>query len=1203
LAALAPPGTVLGWVSDQRGLPIPNAKVTLVFEDKEKEESVPHSELAEDSTTNGTFEFSEVPPGRWTLKAERKGYASSVVTGLEVTAETMMPPVDLRLSEELILKGTVRATSPVPGARVEAFREVVTVHDGGSIFNVRVTYSSTSTDDKGAFELGQLPPGPVRLQVQADGFARVERTVDMTTDIKPIEVLLASEALISGFVRDERGVPVEQAQIELRLPGDPVKKAPYAATVSDARGAFSFNGLPGARAFDLYARAKRYASVGPLTVISGTSTNTVILTTGGAVEGSVVNFDTQSPMPGLRVRAQLEEEDRSVVLTTRTNSEGRYRLRWLPAGNYTVSVVDEQLTADPRGGLKVVANQITRDINFSVYPGLTIEGDVIDGDTGERLVNATIEGDGRVGPSYGVNRKISASTDEAGLFRITNLPIGIYTIRARLNGYTAGVGQEAAARVELLRERLHPPVRINLYKAGTIEGLVTDQGGGGVANALVQIRHPGSTPGRIHQVERFHATTTPSGRFTIEGLPLTDEVHLEASAWAPGQAKAKSDLIVLNRAEPIVWTTINIGGGQLLKVQVSSAQGVPISKARVSLDHTAFSDNAPPAWSGETDIGGFIDFRQVTPGRINVHVSAEGFLAASQSIQLTTERPGELTFQLAPATTLAGRVVDDRLEPIREGHVAAHALPGSTGGGSAGIGTDSTFLIKGLGKGAFLVETRAIRKTSTGNRQVFWALPRVTPTAGFGELVITVPMSGILRGFVDQPDGDVQSPRYTVEINGSYVDDAKRSRSINVRHEFPAGSEFIFDSLPPGEYRLNAWAPNYLPVTAGPFRVESPGVAFTERLVLRPGGSFKARVIHRETGEPISQALVALKPDGPAGRTNNAGEVSFSPITPGIYTAEISHGEFLPASEALIHIVRGKQTDIGEVALDPGAMLSGTVKDGQGNALRGIRVQTSAVDRKDVRAVSTDASGRYLLRGLRPGGQLVTISGRVKNRPISVSENLTVTANQPTVRDVVLRADSTLRGWLSAPSTVDVARAVVTLYPLNVNDVPNTAVAIRTDERSGSTFRFDNLVEGRYLATVQAPRLRTTHFWSSTVLVQGADTRMTIESGINTLQGRILDGPLGLPVARQQVRLDYRSSPESGINALRNWWQRVATTDAEGFFEFTLLPGGVHSLTANNARFENDILEVLTFSPAQPMTLIELDFATPRAPGPRGAGN
>src|SRR5262245_12490738 len=67
----------------------------------------------------------------------------------------------------------------------------------------------------------------------------------------------------------------------------------------------------------------------------------------------------------------------------------------------------------------------------------------------------------------------------------------------------------------------------------------------------------------------------------------------------------------------------------------------------------------------------------------------------------------------------------------------------------------------------------------------------------------------------------------------------------------------------------------------------------------------------------------------------------------------------------------------------------------------------------------------------------------------------------------------------------------------------------------------------------------------------------SVRTGTARIRGRVFASDNGAPIRKAQVRL---LSPETREN-------RLATTDAQGFYEFKDLPAGRYSLTANKGSF------------------------------------
>ncbi|MCC5876766.1 MAG: carboxypeptidase regulatory-like domain-containing protein [Candidatus Sumerlaeia bacterium] len=1175
LALELPEGSLVGWVSDTSGVPIPDAEVEITYE-----EDVPEGKdapkLKTRTTTAGLFEFPVVPPGLWTIVVSRRNHGTTSIPSFRVEPATRNGPVKLQMGPELILRGEVRYDQrPVPDAKITVSRNQVGIHDGQT-FPISIPYGESTTASDGKFEINRLPPVTLTIRVDAESFARKEQVITLTEKSEPFRINLEPESLLSGVVRNELGHPIPDAQLSLRRP-DSRDKDPYSKTTSSADGAFTFARLPSNRVFNLHVKAANYADAGPIEVRSGTSTNVIVLQTGGNILGRVTDFDSGDAVGGIRIIAESQDLPERVMLSTKTTSQGHYRISRLPKGVYNVVVSSDRLTSEPREGVKVPTNGLARNIDFSVYPGLTIEGIVIEGNSRERLANANVTVASRVGPGLLTARNTNTPSDESGRFTFRNLPQGVYTLQAEKDGYMRGAGEESSRRIELLRGVMPAPVEIPLYPGGVIEGVVTDTRGTAVNDALVQLYHAPGTPSRIN-VGPFTTRTGVSGRFTMEGIPIHNEVHLRVSAVADGYAKNNSDALVLNNNQRMRNISVELGSGGTVVVNVSEKGGMGLSEARVNLSHTGFpGDPAPSNWSAETGTNGMVHFENIPEGRANISVSKDGYLGAGGNTDVTERGYHEVDVELDRALTMTGRVIDDRGDPIHPGRVVFRGESGSRGGGAVNIQGDGAFEINTLGEGTFSAEVDARPGTSSGNRRILWTYENLTPNLGLGDLILQVPSHGTVEGTVSLPlDAPVPS-RYRVDLRGRYIDSSGRTRTISTNHNFDWGYPFSMERLPPGVYSVSISAPDYLPVESSDIIVSSPGVFSVGDLRLQTGGKVRFRAVNDRTGEPIQGVTGRLVPDGPAAGTNASGNALINPVTPDIYTLQLRHGQYLNKEVPLVHVVRLRENDLGEIRLQQGATLYGRIVDGVGDPLRGILVETRAVeaDDEDIRTTRTDAGGRYTINGLRPGGQMVTFSGTVNQRSLSQSTDIALAVDSPNELNAVLNANSRIDGNLIAPPEIRVDRSVVTAYPLRLNGTPIASEAIN-GKVEGNRFTVENLTNATYLLTAQAPMPNgDTLHWSGETIVDSPVSISFLEAGRMTFVGRVLDAPGGSPVPNQEIRFELLTSPTSGVSQLRRWWQWNVTTNSNGIFRIDYLPEGTYSLIASNEGLGADILEIL----------------------------
>jgi protocatechuate 3,4-dioxygenase beta subunit len=155
-------GTVVNAVT---GAALARAKVTLA-DTRYRARQI--ATLADD---NGHFEFAGLPPGKYALQGSRAGfllssyeqhggYSTAVVTGPEFQTDSLV----LRLMPMATITGHVLDESGDP-VRHAAVRLFIDDHSAG-ISRIK-TIGGASTDDRGYFDVGVLPPGTYFAEVYA----------------------------------------------------------------------------------------------------------------------------------------------------------------------------------------------------------------------------------------------------------------------------------------------------------------------------------------------------------------------------------------------------------------------------------------------------------------------------------------------------------------------------------------------------------------------------------------------------------------------------------------------------------------------------------------------------------------------------------------------------------------------------------------------------------------------------------------------------------------------------------------------------------------------------------------------------------------------------------------------------------------------------------------------------------------------------
>src|SRR5262249_46335541 len=178
-----------------------------------------------------------------------------------------------------------------------------------------------------------------------------------------------------------------------------------------------------------------------------------------AIRGRVMS-DAGQPMRRAMVRVSAQET--RVTRTTSTDAEGRYEIRDLPAGRYTVSVSKPAFVAwsygqtRPSGAPKTVVlaeSQTADNIDIRMFRGAVIAGRIPD-EVGEPVPNAMVSPI-RKQYSQGHRRLLPegmrAQTNDIGEYRIFGLSPGHYYVSATAQAQT--IGTPTANGIDLAGER------------------------------------------------------------------------------------------------------------------------------------------------------------------------------------------------------------------------------------------------------------------------------------------------------------------------------------------------------------------------------------------------------------------------------------------------------------------------------------------------------------------------------------------------------------------------------------------------------------------------------------------------------------------------------------------------------------------------------------------------------------------------------
>ena len=429
---------------------------------------------------NGSYEFANLPAGRYSLAASRAGYLEQNFDQpspfaryrlLELAEGEQLDGMDFRLHRGAVITGVItdEAGDPLPDVSVQVMREQFGP-TGRSLRAEMRTTVPIRTDDEGRYRVYALPPGMYVVTATADrsddssvSFGRTYYPGTMNESeaqmvrvdfgqeaVADFSMIPARRARVSGIVRDSQGRPASGMRMTLNEPsGAGYSQIDVAMLSSD--GSFTFEHvLPGR--YLLHVRPSRLGQTPPFNVnvesaatyvnVAGDDVSDLILTTAAGftlsgrvtLEGSTAPLAQELTMSARVIDPALQSLGSPMFVNSPVDAASRFRIVGLRgkvrvtgggAGWFVKRVLVRGIDVTSSGfdvstdvdGIEVVlTNQVT-----------TITGTVRDARGIGR--NDFIVAFFPVGQFEGLDRAARQRTirpDPDGIYRIRNLPPGEY---------------------------------------------------------------------------------------------------------------------------------------------------------------------------------------------------------------------------------------------------------------------------------------------------------------------------------------------------------------------------------------------------------------------------------------------------------------------------------------------------------------------------------------------------------------------------------------------------------------------------------------------------------------------------------------------------------------------------------------------------------------------------------------------------------
>jgi hypothetical protein len=596
---------------------------------------------------------------------------------------------------------------------------------------------------------------------------------------------------------------------------------------------------------------------------------------------------------------QAKDNDTGHLFKATTNKRGEFLIDGLPMGDFELTATQGKLKGTTTLSVSV-EDPAPDDTVINLLEQGTVKGVVRDAATQKPVPSASV-----VFESEDGMLSQSADCDEQGEFTLKEVVPAPYKVTAtetdHLPGHatlTVAEGQDAHVEV--------------LMTAGLVlKGLIVDGHNKPIADARIQdttiLARPGDADSDSER--NFYGHSDDDGHFEIHGLPpghhQLEVTHDEHPTLSQGLELPCQDV------------TLHMKDGAVIEGVVRGPAGL-VEGAQVQVAEAGGAGNEH---SAETDDKGHFRLGGLAPGQLHVAATFAGLRpSAVRTLDLSDGQTIEVELVLTEGLSLAGKVVDDKEQPLTE--VTLEIFPMASPkedlplqGLSQRVSPATSdehghFEVKGLAPGSYRL---------MAYHEGLYQDATPTAEAGTHDLVIRLIHSGSVKGRVVNRSG-APVKRFTVD-GTSFASDEGTFELPDVNS---ANRMLLFE----GDFQTRT-----VKVDATPGQVTDMGdvvVDLGEDLkgrVLLPDGRAAAGVTVQAT--PVVPTTASVQINGEAVADELGGEGSASTDAHGDFAVQhLKAGQYtlqVTGPNGSVQTALGSPGTPVEIQLQPGAELDGHV--------------------------------------------------------------------------------------------------------------------------------------------------------------------------------------------------------------------------------------------------------------------------------------
>ncbi len=462
-------------------------------------------------TRDGSFEYTNVPAGRWIVSVTAPGYQRVELPDVRIT-DSPRQELLLPLHKGYAVRG--RVYDEATGAGIAAGIDVLEPNSAMAFRSTGGRRPNTADSD-GSFVIDGVAPGHATLVVEAKNYTTRSVLVEVGPSMPPLQIGLSDGGIISGRFTTGDGKPISYGSMSLRRADGVVASTDQ----TDAQGMFAFRGLDDAT----YKLTGSHGSalVTQEIVLRGSANIQLALKAGRAIRGKVTGL---RPEALGKVSISVRREGENMYSYNSVNARGEFELNDVAPGPVRI-VADLNRAREVSKAIEMPADaDINVDLDFP--PGASLSGRMTRGN--KPLANFEFS----VHPS-----DRSAIT---GLHRVKTSVAGTYTVKDVEPGeYVVIAGSFVSKPVQVNNEVVFD---VDLPGGDLAGRVVEDSNGAPITGAVADIDfvEGASPPIRLHaqsdSLGQFKIANVVPGTYTLTVYKAGYRLYRERIAFDPQSA-------------------------------------------------------------------------------------------------------------------------------------------------------------------------------------------------------------------------------------------------------------------------------------------------------------------------------------------------------------------------------------------------------------------------------------------------------------------------------------------------------------------------------------------------------------------------------------------------------------------------------------------------------------------------------------------